>query len=146
MQPLKLLKNTAVTLLLAIIGFQAVSCGTLLYPERKGQISGKIDPNVAILNGIGLLVFLVPGVIAFAVDFSNGTIYLPPDKSAQLPHAPRSAKTVSFDTQTLTSDKLEQIVKTETGRDIDLREQTIEVTQLHTPAQLKLAIDHISRD
>lgn len=53
------------------------ACGTILYPERKGQIDGRIDPNVAILNGIGLLLFLVPGVIAFAVDFSNGTIYLP---------------------------------------------------------------------
>ena len=146
MQPLKLLKNTAVTLLLAIIGLQAVSCGTLMYPERKGQLSGKIDPNVAILNGIGLLVFLVPGVIAFAVDFSNGTIYLPPDKSAKVPHTPRSAKVVTFEAQTLTSEKLEQIVKTETGRDINLREQAIEVTQLHTTSELKLAIDHISRD
>lgn len=52
-------------------------CGTILYPERKGQIDGRIDPGVAVLNGIGLLFFLVPGVIAFAVDFSNGTIYLP---------------------------------------------------------------------
>lgn len=53
------------------------ACGTIMYPERKGQKSGKIDPTVAVLNGIGLLLFLVPGVIAFAVDFSNGTIYLP---------------------------------------------------------------------
>lgn len=53
------------------------SCGTILHPERKGQVDGRIDPSIAILNGIGLLLFLVPGVIAFAVDFSNGTIYLP---------------------------------------------------------------------
>lgn len=53
------------------------ACGTIMYPERKGQIDGKIDSTVVILDGIGLLLFLVPGVIAFAVDFSNGTIYLP---------------------------------------------------------------------
>lgn len=57
-------------------------CGTILHPERKGQISGRIDPGVAVLNGIGLLFFFVPGVIAFAVDFSNGTIYLPPGHRA----------------------------------------------------------------
>ena len=32
---------------------------------------------MAVLDGIGLLFFIIPGVIAFAVDFSNGTIYLP---------------------------------------------------------------------
>ena len=55
----------------------SLGCGTIMYPERKGQSLGKIDPAVAILDGLGLLLFLVPGVIAFAVDFSNGTIYLP---------------------------------------------------------------------
>src|SRR5690554_7978577 len=54
-----------------------VGCGTVFYPERKGQVSGRIDPVVAIANGVGLLFFIVPGVIAYAVDFSNGTIYLP---------------------------------------------------------------------
>lgn len=54
-----------------------VGCGTLFYPERKGQQSGRIDPTVAIANGVGLLFFIVPGVVAYAVDFSNGTIYLP---------------------------------------------------------------------
>jgi len=54
-----------------------VGCGTVFHPERKGQVSGRIDPVVAIANGVGLLFFIVPGVIAYAVDFSNGTIYLP---------------------------------------------------------------------
>lgn len=54
-----------------------VGCGTLFHPERKGQASGRIDPAIAIANGVGLLFFIVPGVIAYAVDFSNGTIYLP---------------------------------------------------------------------
>ncbi len=48
-----------------------------MHPERKGQTSGRIDAGVAVLNGVGLLFFLIPGVIAYAVDFSNGTIYLP---------------------------------------------------------------------
>ena len=52
-------------------------CGTLLYPERRGQRGGRIDPAVAILDGVGCLLFLIPGLIAFAVDFHQGTIYLP---------------------------------------------------------------------
>lgn len=59
-------------------------CGTLFYPERKGQMSGNVDPVVAIANGVGLLFFIVPGVIAYAVDFSNGTIYLPSRDSASI--------------------------------------------------------------
>ena len=45
------------------IGRTTTSCGTILYPERRGQPAGKIDVGVAVLDGIGLLVFLVPGVI-----------------------------------------------------------------------------------
>ncbi|APX93532.1 hypothetical protein BWR19_11640 [Halomonas sp. 1513] len=54
-------------------------CGTLLHPERKGQTSGDIDPRIALANGVGLLFFIIPGAVAYAVDFSNGTIYLPSD-------------------------------------------------------------------
>lgn len=64
--------------------FQLVGCGTILHPERKGQISGQIDPKIAIFDALGLLFFFIPGVIAFAVDFSNGTIYLPGGRRASL--------------------------------------------------------------
>jgi len=74
------LKGASVaTLVVSLTG-----CGTIFYPERKGQISGEIDIKVAAANGVGLLFFLVPGVIAYAVDFSNGTIYLPGTHSASL--------------------------------------------------------------
>jgi hypothetical protein len=56
---------------------QLIGCGTLIYPERRGQKSGPIDPGIAILDGIGLLVFIIPGLVAFAVDFTTGAIYLP---------------------------------------------------------------------
>ena len=39
---------------------------------------GKIDPNAVVLDGIGLLFFVVPGLVAFAIDFATGAIYLPP--------------------------------------------------------------------
>lgn len=76
-------RMTVAMLSVGLVG-QLAACGTILYPERKGQIDGQIDTQVAILNAIGLLFFLVPGVIAFAVDFSTGAIYLPGGKRAQL--------------------------------------------------------------
>ena len=68
--------------LLALAGTTALiaplaGCGTILYPERRGQTGGRLDIGVVALNGLGLLLFLVPGVVAFAVDFSTGAIYLP---------------------------------------------------------------------
>ncbi len=65
-----------------------VGCGTLIYPERRGQSSGKIDPAIAILDGVGVLLFVIPGLIAFAVDFATGAIYLPGGRRAQLDVAP----------------------------------------------------------
>lgn len=49
-----------------------------MYPERKGQQkTDKIDARVAVLDGVALLFFILPGVVAFAVDFDNRSIYLP---------------------------------------------------------------------
>jgi len=53
-------------------------CGALFQSERCGRPhSNEIDWKIAALDGLGLLLFFVPGVIAFVVDFSTGAIYLP---------------------------------------------------------------------
>jgi hypothetical protein len=54
----------------------------LLYPERKGQQPGQLDMGVVLLNTAGLFVYLVPGIVAFAIDISNNTIYLPGGRRA----------------------------------------------------------------
>ena len=64
-------------LLAIVLAVQVSGCGTLLYPERKGQKDGRLDTTVVLLDGVGLLFFIIPGLIAFLVDFNNGTIYLP---------------------------------------------------------------------
>lgn len=70
------------TMVAIVFSLQLVSCGYLLYPERRGQTHGRIDPAIAVLDGVGLLLFIVPGIVAFAVDFATGTIYLPGSKRA----------------------------------------------------------------
>jgi len=67
----------------ALLVLQLAACGTLIYPERRGQRSGEIDPVIAVLDGIGLLFFIVPGLVAFAIDFSTGAIYLPGGQKAK---------------------------------------------------------------
>ena len=73
-----------------ICGFTLVAllctsaCGYFLYPERVGQKSGKIDPTIVLLDAAGLLVGIIPGVVAFAVDITTGAIYLPPGQKSTL--------------------------------------------------------------
>ena len=53
-------------------------CGAFIHSERVGQShSNEIDWKIAALDALGLLLFFIPGVVAFVVDFSTGAIYLP---------------------------------------------------------------------
>ena len=67
------MNNTAMKMLnvlvCAVLIVQLTGCGTLLYPERRGQKAGHVDVGVALLDGIGLFFFIIPGIIAYAVDF-----------------------------------------------------------------------------
>ena len=52
------------------------SCGTLLYPERlRQEPSRKVHAPTIIMDSLWLFVFIIPGVVALAVDIANGTIY-----------------------------------------------------------------------
>lgn len=69
--------KTLALVICASMGLQLGGCGTILYPERRGQHGGYIDGGVAVMDGLWCLVFIVPGVVAFIVDFGNGSIYEP---------------------------------------------------------------------
>lgn len=114
--------------LCATIVVQLVSCGTLLYPERRGQTSGRIDPAVVLLDAIGLFFFIIPGVIAFAVDFYTGCIYLPgnyPDRTLKdrlkdMFDGKKKASAggllvIKVDPEELTPDTIATIITNETG-------------------------------
>ncbi len=67
-------------LLILFILFSTASCGYLLYPNRRGQQvseNAKLDVGVVVLDSVGLLFFLIPGIVSFAVDYNYGTLYLP---------------------------------------------------------------------
>jgi hypothetical protein len=106
------------------LAFSLASCGTLLYPERRGQPAGRLDIGVVALDGIGLLLFLVPGVIAFAVDFATGAIYLPPGCAALDPSSAKDLRQVRLDPRDLTPWRIEEAVRDQTGQAVSLRPGT----------------------
>lgn len=68
------------SLALIVATLNVAACGYLIYPERVGQRGQHVDGTVVALDALGLLFFILPGVIAFAVDLSTGCIYLPEGK------------------------------------------------------------------
>ncbi len=96
---------------------QLTACGTLFYPDRRGQIDGKIDPAIAALNAVGLIFYLLPGLIAFGIDFATGAIYLPDDSYSMAPEKLQEA--IGAD-GVIDQAKLKAIIETETGRSLPL--------------------------
>jgi hypothetical protein len=75
--------RTAISLLVCVVFLvHLTSCGTIMYPERRGmpRNAAQIDVKVVVMDGALLLLFVLPGLIAYAVDFSTGCIYLPPGR------------------------------------------------------------------
>ena len=106
--------------------------GILCTSERRGQKPiGLIDPAVATLDALGLLLFIVPGVIAFAVDITNGTLYFPGGRG----HSSGSTGTehmtvVRVNPDELNEKRLQEIVKNHTGISIRLDQREVEVYEL----------------
>ena len=99
---------------------QLTACGSIFYPARRGQIqgSGRMDPAIVVLDAIGLLFYIIPGVIAFAVDFATGAIYLPSGKQAQID--PQKLEPAVRADGTVDNAKLQAIIQTELGRTLPL--------------------------
>ncbi len=116
------------------------ACGTLLYPERRGQDKGPLDAKVVIMNGIGVLLFVVPGLVAFIVDFATGAIYLPDEgflggeidqwSKGDMVAALDDATVVPFDAAALSPEQLETVIRTASGHDFSLDDPQLSVYRL----------------
>ena len=120
-------------LILAVVAalfFQLSACGYILYPERRGQPAGEIDVKIAVLDALGLLFFIIPGVVAFAVDFTNHTIYLPPGKRADGEAAGNELIAITFPDEQLTPRSIEEALSAYYGRKIDLSSEKVQVYEM----------------
>lgn len=106
--------------LIAALLTQLTACGTILYPDRRGQIEGKIDPVVAVMDAIGILFYVIPGLIAFGVDFATGAIYYPGGKTAQVD--PTKLKPAVDADGKIDNLKLQAILESELGQRLPLND------------------------
>ena len=94
---------------------QMLGCGILLYPERRGQTSGRYDADVVLLDAAGLLLFIVPGVIAFAMDILTGAIYLPPGEESKVIQRLGQVERIEIDPADPDPESISRVVEEETG-------------------------------
>jgi hypothetical protein len=125
----------------AVFIIELAGCGTILYPERKGQKDGRIDPGIAVLDGLGLLFFIIPGVIAFAVDFTTGAIYLPggPRKSSIFPED-ETMVVVRVNPKELNEEVITEVVRRETGSLAIFELNHAEIQVLNSPQEIETKI------
>ncbi|KPY29337.1 hypothetical protein [Pseudomonas syringae] len=106
--------------LVATLLTQISACGSIFYPDRRGQIDGKVDPAIAALDAFALLFYIIPGVIAFAVDFATGAIYYGPGEHAQID--PQKLQKALKADGSVDNTKLQAIIETELGRSLPLND------------------------
>jgi hypothetical protein len=120
-----------------VFAAQLAGCGTLLYPERRGQAAGKYDTDIILLDAAGLLVGIVPGVIAFAVDLTTGAIYLPVGQTSRTREIFGSVEIerVPFEGDSL--EDVEEALREHSGVDVDLRAPSVRFTRPAEDADLE---------
>ena len=109
-------------------------CGTVLHPERRGQAAGPLDWKIVALDAVGLLFFFVPGVVAFAVDFSNGTIYLPTEEYGSADRSTSSPELRQFKMSAagISYSQIEDVVSKHVGREVRLLPGKYETRELRS--------------
>ncbi len=140
-------RNGVLFALILATGIPAGGCGYLLHPERRGQPNtGRIDPSIVLLDGLGCLFFLIPGVIAFAVDFSSGTIYLPPDHYGDAGGATRDLVRLQLEPDQRNAAGIQEAVYRRTGRKVTLTGRETLVRTMESPADFEATADQVSKD
>ena len=132
-----IIKPMVATTFSALLIFELAGCGTIIYPERRGQTGGKIDPAVVIMDGIGLLFWVIPGLVAFAVDFATGAIYT---SSGRYSVAPEALKPAIDENGRIDTVQLQEIIKQQTGQNIPFNHPNSQQQDSSTelPSQLNI--------
>ena len=106
------------------LSVQMSACGTILYPERRGRDAGRLDVGVVLLDAVWLLFGLIPGLIAFAVDFSTGAIYVPEGGDFT------KLRTIRFDPAATSHEELEALISRETGQTFRFSDERVQYSRV----------------
>jgi hypothetical protein len=131
--------NKVVSALLAVVvSCQSISCGTILYPERRNQktAGNRLDVGVMLLDAVGLVFFIVPGLVAFGVDFATGAIYLPPDGNCKTVSLKNQVRVVRFDPKKYTPVMLEELIGKETGREFHFSDNRLKSVKVESRREM----------
>jgi hypothetical protein len=134
------LRKIAGALIVAVLVLQLLGCGTILYPERRSQPAGKLDTDIVLLDGVGLLFFLIPGVIAFAVDFATGAIYLPAGGRSRVGDLFGGVRTIPFDPAHTDPHGLPALIERETGLEIRLARSRTWALDVQAPEDVEAQV------
>lgn len=109
----------------------------MFHPERRGQPhSHHLDWQIVALDGLCLLLFFVPGVIAFAVDFATGAIYLP-HHEVHSRYGQNELQRLPLPPDQQSIDDIQQIVSDHSGTAVNLRSEEARVSELATLEQFE---------
>jgi hypothetical protein len=101
-----------------------------MYPERRGQkIHGDVDTRIAVLDAVGLLFFIIPGLIAFGVDFYTGAIYLRPGEQQVWgqTQSKQEFAVIRVDPNQIDQKMIEKIVSDHIGQTISLDDHRMQI-------------------
>jgi len=111
---------------------QISSCGYVFHPDRRGQTnSDKVDWAIVGLDAIGLVFFIVPGLIAYAVDVYSGTIYLKKTatgySAASIEGDWSNAEIIKLDPKKISDASVVQAIKQRTGITVNYDDPRLKV-------------------
>ena len=134
-------------IILGVLLIQIVGCGTIFYPERRGQtVHGGIDIVVAIADSAWFLAYIIPGFVAWGVDLYTGAVYLPTGKTrfANQPDS-KDFVVVKVDPKQLDQTMIEEIVSEHVGQKIDLDEDHVQILKFNgtDDDEFKTFLSHI---
>ena len=135
-------KGVTVTLLICLLTAFS-SCAFFLYPERRGNSAGRVDAPILVADCALLIFFFVPGVIALAVDFASGAIYVAAGQSHSESSGKQWASVNEIDCDTamlLDSNFLQRLIKTQTGKTVDLGDAQTWSSAPMTKNEIKVAL------
>lgn len=119
-------KSTVISLVLVTsLSTQLFSCGYILHPEQRGQKAGELDLAIVGLDAIGLLFFIIPGVIAFAVDIYSGTIYKP-NGTSRAAFREDNIQQIKIDPKNITKESIAAALKQNSGVALDFKDPRLE--------------------
>lgn len=120
-------------IVLGTVLVQIVGCGTIFYPERRGQsVHGGIDIVVAIADSVWFLAYIIPGLIAWGVDLYTGAIYLPAGKKRFAgPPDGKDIVVIKVDPEQLDQKMMEEIVSNHVGQKINLDDPNLQILKFN---------------